>query len=248
MATGETYEEFVEKFKPKLTTDDCYTPPLVYEAVKDWAVNEYQLEGREVIRPFYPGGDYENYDYPENCVVIDNPPFSILAKIKEFYMTRKIDYFLFAPHLTLFSSVDLVCSFVVADADVIYANGAKVPTSFVTNMDYSYIRTAPELKRAVEKASVEAAKIDKKEKPKYKYPKNVISAALLGKYSNADFKLTREECYYVRALDNQRAAGKSIFGNGFLISGGKAAELKAAELAIEWQLSERERAIVAELG
>lgn len=27
MAYGETYEEFVEKFKPKKTTDDCYTPP-----------------------------------------------------------------------------------------------------------------------------------------------------------------------------------------------------------------------------
>ena len=28
-----TYEGFVEKFKPKLTTDDCYTPPAVYDAV-----------------------------------------------------------------------------------------------------------------------------------------------------------------------------------------------------------------------
>ena len=27
MAKNETYEEFVDKFKPKLTTDDCYTPP-----------------------------------------------------------------------------------------------------------------------------------------------------------------------------------------------------------------------------
>lgn len=29
----EGYEEFVEKFKPKLTTDDCYTPAKVYDAV-----------------------------------------------------------------------------------------------------------------------------------------------------------------------------------------------------------------------
>lgn len=34
---SKTYEEFVEKFKPKKTTDDCMTPPLVYDAVKDWA-------------------------------------------------------------------------------------------------------------------------------------------------------------------------------------------------------------------
>lgn len=43
MAQGETYEEFVEKFKPKLTTDDCYTPPIVYDAVADWVASEYNL-------------------------------------------------------------------------------------------------------------------------------------------------------------------------------------------------------------
>lgn len=38
MAYNETYEEFVEKFKPKSTTDDCYTPPEVYKLIKDWVV------------------------------------------------------------------------------------------------------------------------------------------------------------------------------------------------------------------
>ena len=28
------YDAFVEKFKPKKTTDDCYTPPLVYDAIR----------------------------------------------------------------------------------------------------------------------------------------------------------------------------------------------------------------------
>lgn len=32
--TGE-YAAFVEKFKPKKTTDDCYTPDNVYAAVHD---------------------------------------------------------------------------------------------------------------------------------------------------------------------------------------------------------------------
>lgn len=45
MAQGETYEEFVGKFKPKLTTDDCYTPENVYETVKAWAIKEYEWEG-----------------------------------------------------------------------------------------------------------------------------------------------------------------------------------------------------------
>lgn len=41
MAKGETYEKFVEKFKPAKTTDDCYTPNSVYNAVKSWAVSHY---------------------------------------------------------------------------------------------------------------------------------------------------------------------------------------------------------------
>ena len=30
----------MEKFKPKKTTDDCYTPPEIYEVIKDWACAE----------------------------------------------------------------------------------------------------------------------------------------------------------------------------------------------------------------
>ena len=85
MSKAKSYEEFVEKFKPKKTTDDCYTPEIVYEAIKNWAVNHYKWQGREIVRPFYPGGDYEQYEYPQNCVVIDNPPFSIISKIVKFY-------------------------------------------------------------------------------------------------------------------------------------------------------------------
>lgn len=40
MPKPKTYKEFVDKFKPKKTTDDCYTPQIVYEAVKGWAVKE----------------------------------------------------------------------------------------------------------------------------------------------------------------------------------------------------------------
>lgn len=77
MAKGENYEEFVEKFKPKKTTDDCYTPPEVYEAVAEWTASEYKLDRENFARPFYPGGDYEHFDY-DSKIVVDNPPFSIL--------------------------------------------------------------------------------------------------------------------------------------------------------------------------
>ena len=33
---NEEYQAFADKFKPKKTTDDCYTPPNIYEAVKTW--------------------------------------------------------------------------------------------------------------------------------------------------------------------------------------------------------------------
>lgn len=83
------YEAFVEKFVPKKTTDECYTPVLVYEAVRGWAVERYGLQGCEIVRPFYPGGDYEREEYPAGCVVIDNPPFSIISKICAFYQKKR---------------------------------------------------------------------------------------------------------------------------------------------------------------
>ena len=98
MAIGETYEEFVDKFKPKRTTDDCYTPEGIYDVVRDYVIEKYDLQGRPVIRPFWPGGDYEKFDYPEDCVVIDNPPFSILARILDFYAEKKIEFFFCLRH------------------------------------------------------------------------------------------------------------------------------------------------------
>ena len=91
-AEDEEYREFVDKFKPKKTTDDCYTPEPVYNTVRDWAITRYGLEGRQIIRPFYPGGDYAHASYPDGCVVIDNPPFSILAEIVDFYQSMHIPF------------------------------------------------------------------------------------------------------------------------------------------------------------
>lgn len=141
------YEAWLKKFETKKTTDSCFTPAAVYEAVKDWAVNEYGLQGRRILRPFHPVGDYENVDYQAGDVVIDNPPFSILTKIVRFYESKGVDFFLFAPALTLFSS-NAKCS-IVANSTIEYANGAKINTSFLTSLDDAKVRTAPELKKAI---------------------------------------------------------------------------------------------------
>lgn len=252
MARGETYEQFVERFKPKKTTDDCYTPPEIYQVVLEWAVAEYGLEGRPIVRPFYPGGDYENAVYPENCVVIDNPPFSILAKIKNFYYERNIKYFLFAPHLTLFSNRG-EHSYIVTNSELIYENGTNVKTSFVTNLDSAFIRTAPELAKAIQKAKQErGAKATQNKLPKYEYPKQLVTASILARISNIPFELQKEQCEFVRQLDAQKGSKKAIFGSGYFISEPKAKELKAKELkakeeVIYYQLSEREQEIIRNL-
>ena len=249
---SEEYGEFIEKFKPKKTTDDCFTPAAVYEAVKNWAINEYGIpDDAEIIRPFYPGGDYEKYEYPDGCVVIDNPPFSILAEIKRFYHERNIKYFLFAPHLTLFASNGDE-RYIVTDSDIIYENGAKVTTSFVTNMDKYKIRTAPKLAEAIDRA-VEEGREKAPELPTYDYPLEVVTAARLAKIARVEFRVLPEYCHFTRQLDAQKETGAGLYGAGYLIAEKAAAEKAAAEKAAAkevqvWELSPREREIVRKMG
>ena len=115
------YESFVAKFQNKeKTTDDTYTPPDVYDAVLAYVRSIYPMEGKEILRPFYPGGDYERAEYPDNGVVIDNPPFSMFTKICRFYSERKIPFFLFGPGLTIFSCLKY-CSVVVVASQIEYS-------------------------------------------------------------------------------------------------------------------------------
>lgn len=156
MAYWESYEDFTEKFKHKMTTDDCYTPEPVYEAVKRWAVREYGIDESGIVRPFYPGGDYEHYDYPKGCVVLDNPPFSKLKTIIRFYDEREIDYFLFAPTLTILSTIaNTRAAAIISAIKVEYENGATVNTSFVSNMEPALVRSAPALRNEIERAQRE---------------------------------------------------------------------------------------------
>ena len=258
------YDAFTEKFKPKKTTDDCYTPPLVYDAIRDWACSEYGIDPACIVRPFYPGGDYERLDYPDGCVVLDNPPFSILSKICEFYIDRGIAFFLFAPSLTAFSgrSVVLRMNHIICDADITYENGAVVHTAFVTSFGGNIAQSAPSLGRAVERAMRQIKSQTKRELPKYTYPDHVLTAAMLQKYAHygVEFAVKREDCTYVTKLDSQRETGKRIFGDGLLLSNRAAAEKAAAEKAAAekaaaekaaahvWELSECEKGIIASLG
>ena len=101
--------EFLDKFETKKTTDDCYTPKNVYQAVADYVADTYQLNKENFVRPFYPNGDYQKFKYAENSVVVDNPPFSIMANILDYYNEHGIKYFLFAPTLTCMGHSDRCC-------------------------------------------------------------------------------------------------------------------------------------------
>lgn len=248
---NKSYSEFVEKFKPKKTTDDCYTPPKVYEAIKNYVVSYYKLGADvEIVRPFYPGGDYENFDYPKNAVVVDNPPFSIISKIKDFYCKNNIKFFLFAPGLTLLSkNDDSSVSYIITGNNIIYENGANIPTGFVTNLGDFRIRTDPKLKKIIEDIQD-----DGKRQVNYQYPKNLISSALLNKYvkRGLEIKFKNEDVHFTRQLDNQMKLKKTIFGAGYLISDDKVKELKLEtenkKIDNTWTLSEREKEIINKLG
>ena len=246
------YAAFVEKFKPKKTTDDCYTPKPVYDAVLGWVARHYALPEKTVVcRPFQPGGDYERFDYPDGCVVIDNPPFSILSDILRFYSRNGIDYFLFAPALTLFSNGrNARVNFVVCGTQIEYENGAKVPTSFVTSLGRNVIEVRGDLYRAVEAANAKTAKA----LPRYEYPDDVATAAGLQRISKRGgvFSVPRGEAIFTRRLDAQDKVKESgMFGGGFILSKTAARERAEAERAARlaeaegmnftWRLSDRER-------
>ena len=251
------YEGFVEKFKPKLTTDDCYTPPLIYQAVADWVADNYGIDKERFVRPFYPGGDYENYDY-SGGIAVDNPPFSILSRIINFYIAKGIKFFLFAPTLSGLVRYSDVCTALPVGVDITYDNGAVITTSFVTNLEPYEIRmrTAPSLYAAVKAANDESRKKITKTMPKYSYPRELVTSAAIYPYNKygIEFAIPRAESIRVSRLDAQRELKKAIFGCGLLISDRLAAERAQAERekaerekAERFPLSQRELDIIANL-
>ena len=195
------------------------------------------------------GGDYQKYKYEPESVVVDNPPFSILAEILNWYKENGIRFFLFAPTLTLFSASSSSSSAIPCGVGVTYENGAEVNTSFLTNLETEDIRvrTAPDLYQAVREANAEWRKELKKELPKYSYPDEIITAPIVARWCKygVDYSVTKSESEPISALDAQKEEGKAIYGKGYLLSERAAAERAAAH---KWELSEREREIVKRLG
>ena len=207
MAKGETYEQFVDKFKPKKTTDDCYTPSAVMDVVNDYVERRYNVSRETFVRPFWPGGDYESEDYTGK-IVVDNPPFSILAKILRFYQAHGVPFFLFCNGLTgIYHAKKPGITFIAIGADIVYENGAKVRTAFLTNMEpETAARTDLELTRAL--------KQDKRKKTKTELPPNWwTSSRLITAAGHGDaVTIPRDGATF----SAKRTDGKHIYGGALI--------------------------------
>ena len=208
------------------------------------------------MRPFYPGGDYQNEKYGEGKVVVDNPPFSILAQILKWYEDHGVKFFLFAPALTVITATKCDLTYIVIGGGITYENGAEVSTAFITNLDKeNRFRIEPELYRLIKEKNDENTK--SVELPNYDYPDNVIVPGQIQKIAKygQTLKIKKTDCVVISELDEQKAEGKAIYGKGLLLSEKAAAEKAAAEKAAAekaaarvWKLSDRELKIVKRLG
>ncbi len=253
------YEKWVESNRPKTIEDDSFTPTGIYDEVKAWACERYDIDPEKIVRPFWPGKDYETFDYPDGCVVLDNPPFSILAQIIDYYQARGILFFLFAPYLTVLDTTKNrgVCA-VVCDADINY-EGAIVSTAFATNLEKEIAAmTAPDLRARIEAVEKRRAAEEKtlQTLPTYRFPREVLTATMLGRMARYGiaYSVRHDQAHFITALDSQRAEKKGILGGGLLLSEKATVEKVAAEKAaaekrdaIQWLLSPEEKEIIKSL-
>ena len=225
------YDAFVAKFKARHTSDDTFTPENIYNCVRDWCVRRYGLDGAKIVRPFWPGEDFTKAEYPEGCVVIDNPPFSICSKIVRWFNDHGIRFFLFCPGLSAIRIIkDKRSSLVASGSSIYYDNGAVVPTGFVTNLAGDVlIEAAPDLHDAIEAINDANRAQTKKHVQKYKHPHGTITAAGANYLAvhHTPYTLKKDDAVFISRLD----CGTELFGGGFLLSERAAAERAAAERA-----------------
>jgi len=249
------YLAFCEKFVPKKTTDDCYTPEPVYNEIRDYVCERYGVDPAKIVRPFWPNADYRRVEYPDGCVVLDNPPFSIVSQIVKFYRHNGIRFFLFVPGLTPFSALHKGTTVLCCGVSIVYENGVKVNTSFAHNLDgVSAVESCPELFDRVTAVCDALRKKKTKTVANIELPPEVISAAKINWYTkyHTPFQVRHGEFALIRGLDNYP---KGVFGAGLLLAERAAAERAAAERAAaeraaaeRIELSPREREIQRMIG
>ena len=210
------------------------TPVPVYEEVKNYVFNHYQVDGLVIDRPFWPGANYQKKveAYSSNVLVLDNPPFSKLSEIISYYLERNIKFFLFIPALTGLSNIkkfkDKV-SMLIGTA-IVYENGTKVPTNFVTNLTTEPLVVSDQsLIKALKQANHQ-----KPAKIKNVYPPELLSSAELYRkgQQGCDFTISSSAQLVskVDAVYSNKQDKYKIFGGALVVDQAKAEELIVKEL------------------
>lgn len=218
------------------STDECYTPPVVYDTVLDYAVERYQLQGKHIVRPFIPGGDYQKYVYDENDVVIDNPPFSITTKIAKWYIDHNIPFFLFVNGLygvSLSRGLHGKATVIMTNANVSFYNKGtekRIKLGFVTNLEPKNIIIRGDATLTNKLNGL----VDKKSFKRFHYPDNFLknNDILAALQRNAELRLTTDNCLFEDNLDYHKAQTHAtsqrveVFGGGYLVNDKLYAEFK----------------------
>ena len=210
------------------STDECYTPPAVYDTVLDYAVDRYNLQCKHIVRPFIPGGDYQKYVYVKNDVVVDNPPFSMTTKIANWYIDHNIPFFLFINGLygvSLSRGLRGKATVIVTNANVSFDNKGtekRIKLGFVTNLEPKNII----LRGDATLTNRLNGLFKKKSFNRYHYPENFLknNDILSALQRNVELKFTTDNCLFEDNLDYHKAHthGKShrfdVFGGCYLVN------------------------------
>lgn len=220
------YDGFVEKFKkanlPK-TTDETYTPEDVYREILRWLGPK--IEGRRIVRPFWPGGDNRREEYTADDVVCDNPPFSQITEIARFYHAQGIDFFLFANGLTSLRLIRFG-TVIFVGAGLRFENGATVLTSFVTSLFPGVdIMLAPDLGQAIADCDSQVSREAKR--TRYVWPRECLGAGELNTLCKKGKRCSIAKGDLDFAIKEH---GASFFGDRVLLSSRALSVIENAEI------------------
>lgn len=114
----------------------------IRNCVKNHVLSTYSstLSGYTAIEPFYNGNDYTAIDYT-NKVVVDEPPFSQIMDILNYYRTNRVYFFLYIPALCDITALTRHNRTLIdTGATLIKQNDATTFTSFITNLEPSNVK------------------------------------------------------------------------------------------------------------
>ncbi len=147
-------ETFLKLKVPKVPSDECYTKKEDMEEIHNYFIKNFNIKKKQIVCPFFPGGDYKSVDY-KGKVVIDNPPFSIISNILDFYYINNVKFVLFGNVLTILNRISKYyknynkkLGMFFLSRNLIFENGLKLCICLFSNIndDIRYIELSNDTK------------------------------------------------------------------------------------------------------